>query len=111
MAIVRYKLDPNNPPKVSDEYLARFDAIKDEDIDYSDIPDMGDADWSKFISWDEYLAKLNAPKSSVTMRLDGDVLAWFKANTSKGGKAGKGYQTAMNAVLRAYVDAQKKQRG
>ena len=33
------------------------------------------------------------------MRIDPDVLAWFKAQ-------GKGYQTRMNAVLRAYVKAQ-----
>jgi len=33
------------------------------------------------------------------MRIDPDVLAWFKAR-------GKGYQTRMNAVLRAYVKAQ-----
>jgi uncharacterized protein (DUF4415 family) len=107
MGIVRYKLDPNNPPKVSDEYLARFDAIKDENIDYSDAPDMGDADWNTFMSWDEYLAKMNAPKTSVTIRYDSDIIAWFKENAVKDGKKGKGYQTAMNAVLKAYVKAQK----
>jgi uncharacterized protein (DUF4415 family) len=107
MAIVRYKLDPNNPPKVSDEYLARFDAIKDEDIDYSDIPDMGDADWSKAMSWNEFMATVKIPKSSVTIRYDADIIEWFKANASKGGKRGRGYQTAMNAVLKAYVKAQK----
>jgi uncharacterized protein (DUF4415 family) len=111
MAIVRFKLDPKNPPKMADEELARFDAIRDEDIDYSDIPDMGDADWSGFMSWSEFVAKhmskSSPPKTSVTIRYDADIIAWFKENAAKDGKKGKGYQTAMNAVLKAYVEAQK----
>jgi len=39
-------------------------------------------------------------KTSVHLRLDSDVVEWFKAN-------GKGHLTRMNAVLRAYVDAHK----
>jgi len=38
-------------------------------------------------------------KRQVTLRLDSDVLEWFK-------QQGKGYQTMINAVLRAYRDAQ-----
>lgn len=38
------------------------------------------------------------PKASISLRLDADVLAWFKAQ-------GPGYQTRMNAVLRAFKDA------
>lgn len=38
-------------------------------------------------------------KTSVHLRLDSDVVRWFKAN-------GKGHLTRMNAVLRAYVEAQ-----
>jgi len=38
-------------------------------------------------------------KEVVTLRLDPDVLAWFR-------DAGKGYQTRINAVLRAFVEAQ-----
>ena len=40
------------------------------------------------------------PKRQLTMRLDGDVIDWFK-------RQGRGYQTRMNAVLRRFVDAQK----
>ena len=36
-------------------------------------------------------------KSAVSLRLDDDVLAWFKAR-------GPGYQTRINAVLRAYME-------
>lgn len=110
MATVKIKLDLSTPHTLSDEAKARFDAIKDEDIDYSDIPDMGDADWSKAMSWDGFMATANMPKFSVTIRYDADIIEWFKANTGKDGKRGKGYQTAMNAVLRSYVDAQKKAR-
>lgn len=38
------------------------------------------------------------PKTSISLRLDADVLEWFKAQ-------GAGYQTRINAVLRAYKEA------
>jgi uncharacterized protein (DUF4415 family) len=38
------------------------------------------------------------PKKSVSLRVDADVLAWFKAQ-------GPGYQTRINAVLRAFKEA------
>jgi uncharacterized protein (DUF4415 family) len=37
-------------------------------------------------------------KEVVTLRLDPDVLAWFR-------REGRGYQTRINAVLRAFVEA------
>ncbi len=40
-------------------------------------------------------------KTSVHLRLDNDILRWFKGH-------GKGHLTRMNAVLRSYVEAQKK---
>jgi len=39
------------------------------------------------------------PKTSIALRVDTDVLAWFKSK-------GPGYQTRMNAVLRAFRDAE-----
>ena len=70
----------------------RVDAIKDDSIDYSDIPELDDAFFKN--------AKLELPhkKDSVTLRLDHEIIEWFK-------KRGKGYQTKINAVLRAYVKA------
>ena len=41
-------------------------------------------------------------KQQVTVRLDSDVLAWLKDQ-------GRGYQTRINAILRAYYDAHAKQ--
>jgi len=75
--------------ELSAEELA---ALKDKDIDCSDIPELDDNFWAK--------ARVVEPRSkqAVTIRYDYDVLEWFKAQ-------GKGYQTRMNAVLRAYVEA------
>ena len=43
---------------------------------------------------------LPKPKPQITLRLDEEVLTWFR-------KGGKGYQTRINAVLKAYVSHQK----
>jgi uncharacterized protein (DUF4415 family) len=64
--------------------------LKDEDIDFTDIP--GKTDWSRAVR-----GKFYRPiKESLTIRIDADVLAWFKAQ-------GKGYQTRINATLREAV--------
>ncbi|WP_087131211.1 BrnA antitoxin family protein [Caballeronia pedi] len=41
------------------------------------------------------------PKQAVTMRLDADVLEWFR-------QQGKGYQTRINRLLRAYMQTQQR---
>jgi len=66
--------------------------IKDEEIDYSDIPELSD----KF--WAQAELRMPEPKQGVYIRLDGDILDWFKDQ-------GKGYQTKINAVLRQYYEA------
>lgn len=71
----------------------RLAAMEDAEIDYSDIP----AQPAKFFKDAEL--RMPEPKQTVTIRLDSDVLNWFKAQ-------GKGYQTRINAVLRMYIDAQ-----
>ena len=50
--------------------------------------------------WSSARVVMPAGKTSVHLRLDSDVVDWFKAT-------GKGHLTRMNAVLRAYVEAQK----
>jgi len=66
--------------------------MKDSEIDFSDIPKL---DQSFFPH-----AALRIPKrkKSISLRLDADVLEWFK-------QSGKGYQTRINALLRSYVQA------
>lgn len=72
--------------------LKKLDAIKDEDIDYSDIPPLDESFFEK------NTIELPKSKESITLRLDHEVLEWFK-------QQGKGYQTRINAVLRTYVKA------
>lgn len=71
-------------------------ALPDDEIDTSEIPPLDEAFFQN--------ARLVMPdertKTPVTMRVDADVLEWFKGQ-------GKGHLTRMNAVLRAYVLARK----
>ncbi len=92
-SMIKLSLDPSNPPKLTKSQqaeLAALRAMPDDDIDYSDIPALDDAFWKA--------AKraISAPKKQITLRIDEDVLDFFKAT-------GNRYQTRINAVLRAYV--------
>jgi uncharacterized protein (DUF4415 family) len=88
MAIVSYDLE--NLPKVSKEEWARVDAVRDEEIDYSDIPEFKDL--SSFHPFAD--RKMYKPvKVAVTCKLDADIVAWLK-------QGGKGYQTRLNSILR-----------
>lgn len=55
------------------------------------------------VDWSKARIGTPEPKAAVSIRLDHDVLAFFK-------RQGKGYQTRMNAVLRAYMEAMEKSR-
>lgn len=71
----------------------RLRALRDADIDFSDIPRLGKSFWKA--------AKLAMPepKDRLTIRVDRDVIQWLK-------KRGPGYQTRINAILRSYMEAQ-----
>ncbi|MCP5098276.1 MAG: BrnA antitoxin family protein [Chloroflexi bacterium] len=71
----------------------RVDALTDEDIDTTDIPPLKEDFFANAT------LRMPTPKQTITIRLDADVLEWFK-------QQGKGYQTRINAVLRMYKDAQ-----
>ena len=77
---------------ISKKRLKEIGAIRDEDIDYSEIPELGDDFWQRAEQ------QMPTPKKGVYVRLDADVLAWLKSK-------GKGYQTRMNAMLRALMDS------
>lgn len=63
-------------------------------VDTSDIPELDDDFFRR--------AELRVPaKQTVTIRLDADVLAWFK-------EQGAGYQTRINQLLRQYMQAQQR---
>ncbi|MDR2893653.1 MAG: BrnA antitoxin family protein [Deltaproteobacteria bacterium] len=80
----------NIPP--IQEQLEALDKMTDKDIDFSDIPEI--------LNWDgAERGKFYRPvKKSVTLRLDADVLAWFRHHHPK-------YQSGINAALREYVAA------
>jgi len=63
--------------------------LSDENIDYNDIPPLGEAFWKNAVQGKFY----RPTKTSTTMRLDDDVLYWLRSQ-------GKGYQTRVNAILR-----------
>lgn len=68
-------------------------ALPDAEIDTSDIPEI--LDWSG-----ARRGLLHRPvKKRITLRLDADVVAWFRANAP----GGRGYQTEMNRVLREHA--------
>ena len=73
--------------------LKRLRAMRDADIDFSDIPKLGKSFWKT--------ARLTMPepKDRLTIRVDHDVVQWLKKN-------GRGYQTRINAILRSYMEAQ-----
>ncbi len=81
----------NNLSGQSKTDWARLDAMTDADIDTSDIPPLDENFFAN--------ARLRMPKrkESITIRLDADVLSWFR-------NMGKGYQTRINAVLRTYME-------
>jgi uncharacterized protein (DUF4415 family) len=51
--------------------------------------------------WDKAELRMPLAKQQITLRLDPDVIGWFK-------RTGKGYQSRMGAVLRSYVEAKRK---
>jgi uncharacterized DUF497 family protein/uncharacterized protein (DUF4415 family) len=88
--IIRRTWEEMENHKVSPEAIARMKAIKDEDIDFSDIPPLTEKFWKNAVRNPLY----RPVKKQVTVRIDADVLEWLKQ------KAETGYQSRLNAVLR-----------
>ena len=82
--------------------LDRVDKIKDNDIDFSDNPEVTPEMFAKSIV--RKGLKTVKRKTQVTLRIDEDVLAWFK-------KQGTGYQTRINSLLKAYKEAHQEHAG
>jgi uncharacterized protein (DUF4415 family) len=70
----------------------RIDAMKDEDIDFSDIPEITPEMFANAAIRRNF--KPIPPKKQLTLRVDSDVVDWYK-------KQGRGYQTRINSLLRA----------
>ncbi len=87
-------------PYTMDEILGMEDNTdwerlrREGDYEGEDDEDWPDVDWTKAV------LVVPQPKQAVSLRLDRDVIDFFKSQ-------GRGYQTRMNAVLRAYMEAKK----
>ncbi len=75
--------------------IERALAIRDEDIDYSDIPQLSDEELSRFVP-----ARL-VRKVPVSLRIDGLVLEWLKSK-------GKGHLTRINEILLRVMEAERR---
>jgi uncharacterized protein (DUF4415 family) len=90
-------------PELTSAQKKRLDALAalpDDQIDLSDMPELPEMEWR---ARTVYVGLIPGPgkKKSVTIRLDEDMVKWFK-------KQGKGWQTKMNWVLRLYFASHRK---
>jgi uncharacterized protein (DUF4415 family) len=81
---------------------ARVDALSDEEITRAMA---SDPDWTDDmdIDWSKAVIVTPAKKAAISIRLDEDVLDYFKAG-------GAGYQSRMNSVLRHFVTEQRRKK-
>jgi uncharacterized protein (DUF4415 family) len=86
--MVCYDLD--NLPEVPEEERKRVAALSDEEIDYSDIPEV--SDFPRFVRAGS--RGMEKKRSRVEIDLDSDVIAWV----------GKGYQSRINTILREVMN-------
>ena len=90
--LVRREVDLAHLPPLTEKQKAELTALAarpDGDIDTSEIPPLTAKFWT-----DAARGRFYKPiKTSTTVRIDADVLAWLRAQ-------GKGYQTRINAILR-----------
>jgi uncharacterized protein (DUF4415 family) len=88
--IVRKTLDEVRKTPISRARLAEIAAMPDDEIDFSDIPELTEKFWQNAVPNLFY----KPVKKQVTLRIDADILAWLR-------QQGKdGYQSRLNAVLR-----------
>lgn len=75
--------------------LKKLAKMPDSAINYSDIPELDREFWKN--------AAIEFPKKkkSVSIRLDPEIIVWYKAHFSE-------YQTAINAVLKSYMKSREK---
>jgi uncharacterized protein (DUF4415 family) len=92
-ALIRRGEDQTDWARVDAMTEAELEAAIASDPDWADVP----PDWYKHAT-PHYPA---AMRKQVRLRLDSDLVAWFK-------RSGSGYQARINAALRAFVEAQQR---
>ena len=87
------KKDIAELPSDVQEQIRALEALPEDQIDTTDAPEI--LDWS-----DARRGVFYRPvKQQITLRIDADIIAWFKA----GARDGRGYQTDINGALRKHV--------
>ena len=87
------KKDITDLPADVQAQIRALEALPDDQIDTTDAPEI--LDWS-----DARHGVFYRPvKRQITLRLDADIIAWFKAHA----RDGRGYQTDINGALREHV--------
>jgi uncharacterized protein (DUF4415 family) len=81
---------------MTDAEMQALRELRDDEIDFSDIPPQPSTGWRRV---SELVPAEN--KQQITLRLDADLIAFFRST-------GRRYQSRINAALREYVTAQKK---
>ena len=81
---------------LSSKEEAELEAIREDEIDTSDIPELTTEDFAKMISYSELMNRKR--KTSFSIRLDRDVIDFFK------GDHARGHQSRINEVLRRYME-------
>ncbi len=92
------KAGSRSPTRTRKAELEALAALPEDEVDLSDIPEV--RDWSGAKRGLFY----RPVKKQLTLRLDADVIAWFKAHA----RGGRGYQTDINRALREYVQQRQK---
>ena len=80
-------------PSDVQEQIEALQALADHQIDTADAPEI--LDWSGARRGAFY----RPVKKQITLRLDADIIAWFKSQA----RGGRGYQTDINVALREHV--------
>ena len=111
--LVRYKLDPKNPPRLSEETKRRLDAMTEEEIEANaaadpDNPPMTEHEADVFLAGVAHARRRGRPalpeeerKQNVTFRLAPDILEHFRAT-------GPGWQNRVEAILRTTMKRERK---
>ena len=87
------KKDMTELPSDVRAQIRELEALPDDQIDTTDAPEI--LDWS-----DARRGVFYRPvKQQITLRLDADIVAWFRAHA----RDGRGYQTDINGALREHV--------
>lgn len=89
-------MSPDDTLNKSQTDWEKLDALSDDEIDFSDIAELTPEQFAQAVV--RHGVKSAPKKEQITIRIDSDVLTWFRSQ-------GKGYQTRINDLLRAYMKA------